>query len=312
VDGSSTVFPISDAIVKEFRKTAEGQAVQADVKFSGTSGGLRKFCAGEVDVTGASRPILQNEMDACVKSGVAFYELPVAFDALTIAVNPQNTWANDITVEELKKIWEPAAQGKITNWKQVRSSYPDKPLTLFGAGKDSGTFDYFNEVTVKGKVSRTDYTASEDDNELVQGIEKDPNALGYFGFAYYEANKNRLKALAVDNGKGAIAPDRKAVEKAKYQPFSRPLFIYVNYKAAQDKPEVQSFVQYYLKNAKTAATSVGYVPLPDDATYIANVQFNKGKVGTVFDGTPQPNVTIAELLRKQAVFQAKAENQSTK
>ncbi len=313
IDGSSTVYPISDAVAKEYRKTPDGQNVQVDVKFSGTTGGFRKFCAGETDISDSSRPILQDEMDACVKAGIAFYELPVAFDALTIAVNPQNTWAKDITMAELKKIWEPAAQGKITNWNQVRSSYPDRPLNLFGAGSDSGTFDYFNEVTSGStKASRTDYTASEDDNVLVQGIANDPNALGYFGFAYYEANLQRLKALAVDrgNGKGAVLPSRQAVEKAQYHPFSRPLFIYVSFKSIRDKPALEKFVHYYLQNAKTASAAVGYIPLPEGAYRITTAQFAKGKIGTVFDGTPQPDVTISELLRKQAVFQAKTDNQS--
>ncbi len=304
IDGSSTVYPISDAIAKEYRKTPEGGKAQIEVKFSGTSGGFRRFCAGETDISNASRPISLEEMQTCAKAGVAYVELPVAFDALTLVVNPKNDWAQDITLEELKKIWEPAAQGKITNWNQVRASYPDKPLKLYGAGSASGTFDYFNEVTSgKAKASRTDYTASEDDNVLVQGIANDPNALGYFGLAYYEANQTRLKALAVDRGKGAVLPSRKTVEKAQYQPFSRPLFIYVSFKSAQNKAEVRSFVEYYLKKVKDTAPQVGYVPLPDEAYHIANVQFVRGEVGTVFEGVPQPDVTISELLRRQAVFQ---------
>lgn len=311
IDGSSTVYPISVTVAKEFRKTKAGEKAQINVKFSGTSGGFRKFCAGQTDISNASRPILLEEMQTCAKAGVAFIELPIAFDALTIAVNPQNTWAQDITVEELKKIWEPAAQGKIANWKQVRASYPDKPLKLFGAGKDSGTFDYFNEVTMgKAKSSRADYTASEDDNILVRGIELDSNALGYIPFAYYEAHQNKLKALAINGGKGAVAPSRETVEKATYQPFSRPLFIYVNSKAAQDKPEVRSFVEFYLKNAKNLSTSVGYVPLPDEGYRLAEIQFVRGEIGTVFEGVPQPYVTIAELLRRQTVFQLSSENKA--
>lgn len=303
IDGSSTVYPISDAVAKEYRKEAKEQ-VKIEVKFSGTSAGFREFCAGKTDISDASRPILVEEMEACNKAGVRFVELPVAFDALTLAVNPKNDWAKDITVEELKKIWQPAAEGKIKNWNQVRASYPNRPLTLFGAGKDSGTFDYFNEVvTGDSDESRTDYTASEDDNELVAGIEKDPNALGYIPFAYYEPQQARLKALAVDGGKGAVVPSRETVEKAQYQPFSRPLFIYVNARSAQTKPEVRAFVEYYLKNAGNLATSVGYVPLPEEGYRLAKIQFQKGEIGTVFEGVPQPDVTIAELLRRQAVFQ---------
>jgi phosphate transport system substrate-binding protein len=303
IDGSSTVYPITERVVQEFRKTAEGANVSVDAKFSGTSAGFRRFCAGETDISGASRPILVKEIEVCNKEGVRFVELPVAFDALTLAVHPQNTWASDITIAELQKIWAPTAQGKITRWNQVRPSYPDRPLKLFGAGKDSGTFDYFNEVTTgKPKESRTDYTDSEDDNVLVEGIAADPNTLGYIPFAYYEANQNRLKGLAIDNGKGPVTPSRETVEQAKYQPFSRPLFIYVNVHSTR-KPEVQAFVEFYLKNAKSLVAAVGYIPLPEEGYHLASVQFYKGEVGTVFEGVPQPDVTIAELLRRQAVFQ---------
>jgi phosphate transport system substrate-binding protein len=247
------------------------------------------------------------EVEACDKAGVRFIELPVAFDALTIVVNPKNDWVKDLTVAELTKMWEPAAQGKITTWNQVRASFPNRPLNLFGAGSNSGTFDYFNEVTSgKAKASRTDYKGSEDDEDTVKGVENDLNALGYFGFSYYEANLKRLKAVAIDGGKGAVLPSRQTVENATYQPFSRPLLIYVNYKSAQDKPEVRAFVDFYLKNAKNLVASVGSIPLPEEGYRLARVQFDKGEVGTVFEGVPQPNVTIAELLRKQAVFQLSA------
>ncbi|WP_446858721.1 MULTISPECIES: PstS family phosphate ABC transporter substrate-binding protein [unclassified Phormidesmis] len=304
IDGSSTVFPISDAIAKDYKKSKEN-SIAINVKFSGTTGGFRKFCAGEIDISNASRPILKEEMEACNQKGVRYIELPVAFDALTIAVNPQNTWAQDITIAELNKIWESDAQGKITNWKQIRASYPDRPLKLYGAGKDSGTFDYFNEVTHGNpKESRTDYTSSEDDNELVAGVSKDPNALGYFGFSYYEDKQNQLKALAIDYGKGqgAVAPSREAVEKATYRPFSRPLFIYVNAEAAQRKPELQEFVLYYIRNAKRVSEVAQYIPLPDEGYRLSELHFYRLKVGTVFEGVPQPDLTIGELLRKQASF----------
>lgn len=301
VDGSSTVFPITEAIAKEYNQIND-QQIQVKVGFSGTGGGFRKFCSGATDISDASRPITPEEMKTCDQAGIRYYELPVAFDALTVVVNPNNAWAKDISVEELKKVWEPAAQGKITNWNQIRASYPNQPLRLFGPGRDSGTFDYFTEVTVGKDDSRTDYVASEDDNTLVQGVRQDPNALGYFGFAYYEANQNQLKALAVDNGKGAILPSRETVEKAQYQPLSRPLFIYVNYRSAQDKPEVMRFVEFYLKNAQRLVSSVGYIPLPQEAYRVADIHFHVGKVGTAFEGKPQPNLTINELLRKQKAF----------
>lgn len=303
IDGSSTVYPVSDAIAKEY-KTASSDKVTLEVKFSGTRAGFNKFCAGETDISNASRPILLQEAKVCANNGVAYIELPIAFDALTIAINPKNDWAKDITLEELQKLWEPGAEGKIKTWNQVRASYPNRPITLFGAGKDSGTYDYFNEVTVgNAKASRTDYTASEDDQELVQGIERDPNALGYIPYAYYEASHSRLKALAIEAGRSPVLPSRETVANAQYQPFSRPLFIYVNAKAAQDKPALKAFVEYYLTHVGRVSNTVGYIPLPAEAYRLANIQFTRGEVGTVFEGVPQPNVTIAELLRRQAVFQ---------
>ncbi|EKQ66953.1 phosphate ABC transporter substrate-binding protein, PhoT family [Leptolyngbyaceae cyanobacterium JSC-12] len=302
INGSSTVYPISEAIAKEYRKLKPN--VKIDVKFSGTSAGFNKFCNGETDISNASRPILLVEMEKCAEKGIAFIELPVAFDALTIAVNPKNDWAKDITIDELRKTWEPDAEGKIKTWNQIRASFPNRPLNLYGAGSNSGTFDYFNEVlTGDAKGSRTDYNDSEDDNVIVQGIERDPNALGYIPFAYFEANQQRLKALAIDNGKGPVAPSRTAVEKAQYQPFSRPLFIYVNAKSAQDKPVLKAFVEYYLAQVPRVTNTVGYIPLPAEAYRLATIQFTRGEIGTVFEGVPQPNVTISELLRRQAVFQ---------
>ncbi|MGH7999059.1 MAG: PstS family phosphate ABC transporter substrate-binding protein [Brasilonema sp.] len=308
IDGSSTVYPISDVVTKEFRKTSQGEKIKIDVQFSGTTGGFRKFCAGETDISDASRPILIQEMDACVKSRVAFIELPVAFDALTIAVNPQNNWAKDITVAELKKVWEKAAQGKITNWNQIRATYPNRPLKLYGAGKDSGTYDYFNEAIMGNKTdSRSDYTGSEDDNVLVDGINKDPDALGYIPFAYFEGNQNKLKALSVNNDKSAVYPSAEVVKNAQYQPLSRPLFIYVNSKSTQDKPELRAFVEFYLKNARNLTTTVGYIPLPDEGYRLAEVQYYKAEIGTAFKGVPEPNLTIAELLRRQVKFQTEQE-----
>lgn len=303
IDGSSTVYPITKAVAEEFRSIKAGNKEQVTVNFSGTTGGFERFCAGQTDISNASRPILTAEMEACNKNSVRYIELPIAFDALTVVVHPQNNWAKDITVAELKKIWEPAAEGKITSWKQVRASWPERPLKLYGAGKKSGTFDYFTEAVVgKVRASRNDYTASEDDDVLVEGVSKDPNALGYFGLAYYEANQSKAKALAVNNGLRAILPSRQTVEKAQYQPLSRPLFIYVNARSAQTKPAVKDFVDFYIEKAPTLVSSVGYVPIPAEGYHLDYVHFNRGKVGTVFEGSAQLNLTIGELLRKQAKF----------
>ena len=302
IDGSSTVFPITEAIAKDFQKM-QANNVKITVAVSGTGGGFEKFCAGETDISNASRPILTAEIKACNSSSVRYIELPIAYDALTLVVHPENTWAKSITVTEIKRIWEPVAQGKITRWRQIRPDWPDRPLTLYGAGKQSGTFDYFTEAIVgKAKASRSDYVASEDDDVLVQGVSKDPNALGYFGFAYYEANQNKLKAVAINNGKESVLPSRKTVEGAKYQPLSRPLFIYVNARAAQTNPAVKEFVDFYTKKAPTSVSSVGYVPLPADAYRLDYVHFNRGKVGTVYGGQNQINLTLGQLLRKQAKF----------
>ena len=264
IDGSSTVFPVTEAVAEEFQKSKKGK-VKVTVGISGTGGGFKKFCRGEIDISDASRPILKQEIDACKQSGVEFFELPVAYDALTVIVNPKNDWAPSMTVSELKKIWEPAAQGKVTNWNQVRPKWPDAPLKLFGAGADSGTFDYFTEAIVgKAKSSRGDFTASEDDNVLVQGVANDRNALGFFGFAYYIENQKKLKAVAIDGGKGPVAPSAKSVEDGTYQPLSRPIFIYVSKKAIA-KPEVKEFVEFYLKNAPTLVKEVKYVALPAKA-----------------------------------------------
>ncbi len=302
IDGSSTVYPITEAIAKQFRANPKNNA-QVEVSVSGTSGGFTKFCTGKTDINNASRPISQAEMELCNKNGVRYIELPIAFDALTIAVNPQNDWAKDITIAELKKMWEPGAQGKITRWNQVRASWPDRPLNLYGAGKQSGTFDYFTEAIVgKAKSSRNDYTASEDDQVLVAGINKDSNALGYFGYAYYEQNQNKLKALAVNSGKGSILPSRETVEKSQYQPLSRPLFIYVNPWSAQNKSAAYQLAYFYVQQAPKTVSSVGYIPLPNEAYHIDNVHLNQGKAGTVFDGKAQTDLTIGELLRKQKQF----------
>ncbi|UFP96827.1 PstS family phosphate ABC transporter substrate-binding protein [Gloeobacter morelensis] len=298
IDGSSTVFPVTEAAAGAFQKSTQG-AVRVSVEVSGTGGGFKKFCRGETDISNASRPILQKEMDACKKAGIQYIELPVAYDALTVMVHPSNTWAGDLTVAELKKIWEPAAQIKITNWNQVRSSFPNVPLKLYGPGADSGTFDYFTEAVVgKAKASRGDYTASEDDNVLVQGIANDKNGLGYFGYAYYAENKNKLKAVGIDGGKGPVLPSDKTVEDGTYNPLSRPIFIYINAAAAAEKPELRQFVEYYLKNAPTLARQVKYVPLPAAAYTVSLGHFQQNRIGTVFGGKAEVGSKLEDLLAR--------------
>jgi phosphate transport system substrate-binding protein len=301
IDGSSTVFPVTEAVAEEFQKAKKGK-VKVTVGISGTGGGFKKFCRGETDISDASRPILKQEMEACKGTGVQYFELPIAYDALTVMVNPKNDWAGSMTVADLKKIWEPAAQGKVSNWNQVRSNWPNAPLKLFGAGADSGTFDYFTEAIVgKAKSSRGDFTASEDDNVLVQGIANDRNSLGYFGFAYYIENQKKLKAVAIDGGKGPVAPSAKTVEDGTYQPLSRPIFIYVS-KKSMDKPEVKEFVEFYLKQAPQLVKQVKYVALPQSAYTMGLDHLKKGKIGTLFGGEAEVGVKIEDLLKREAKY----------
>jgi len=302
VDGSSTVFPITEAVAEDFQKAERGR-VRVTVGISGTGGGFRKFCRNETDVQNASRPITKGEMAECAKAGVQYIELPVAFDALTVVVNPSNNWLDSgISVAELRRIWEPGAQGKITTWKQVNPSWPDMPLRLYGPGADSGTFEYFTEATVgKARSSRGDYTASEDDNVLVQGVSRDKGGLGYFGFAYYAENRGRLKAVPIiwkDGGK-AVPPSIETVENGTYQPLSRPIFIYINAKSLE-RPEVSQFVEYYMKNAPRLVKEVKYVPLPERA-YAHNLQVLARRVlGTRFGGENRVGLTIDELIKLEA------------
>jgi phosphate transport system substrate-binding protein len=300
IDGSSTVFPVTEAVAEDFQK-AKKQKVKVTVGISGTGGGFKKFCRGETDVSNASRPILKAEMADCQKAGIEYFELPVAFDALTVVVNPKNTFIKQLTVAEMKKMWEPAAQGKVTRWSQVNPAWPDQPMKLFGPGADSGTFDYFTEAVVgKSKSSRGDFTASEDDNVLVTGVSRDVNGLGYFGYAYYIENKDKLKAVPIVNDKGqAVEPSMEAVLKGAYTPLARPIFVYVSSKSL-GKPEVKEFIEYYMKNGAKLAKEVKYVPLPDSAYKTALEHVQKGKKGTVFGGVAEVGVTIEELLKREA------------
>lgn len=304
VDGSSTVYPVTEAIAEEF--LAQNPKIKVTVGISGTGGGFKKFCRGEIDVSNASRPILKNEMEDAKKNGVEYIELPIAFDALTVVINKENTWARTMTVEQLKKLWEPAAQGKITRWNQIDPSWPDEKIDLYGAGTDSGTFDYFTEAVVgKAKSSRGDYTASENDNDLVKGVEGNKYALGYFGMAYYEAHKDKLQGVSVAWDKNAktkepVAPSAKNVLDGSYAPLSRPIFIYVSKKAVEEKPEVRQFVDFYLKNVKEMATEVKYVPLPDVAYEAIRSRFDKLQSGTVFGGENEVGVKIEDIVKREA------------
>lgn len=300
VDGSSTVFPVTEAVAEEFQKSKRN-AVKVTVGISGTGGGFRKFCRGETDVQNASRPITKSEIAECQKNGVAFIEMPVAYDALSVVINPKNAWLKEITVEDLKKIWEPSAQGKIMRWNQVNPAWPDRPIKLFGAGTDSGTFDYFTEaVNGKSKASRGDFTASEDDNVLVQGISRDVDAIGFFGFAYYAENRERVKALPISwKGGRSVAPTVESVVNGTYQPLSRPIFIYVNANSAK-RAEVREFAEFYNRNAEKLVREVKYVPLPAAAYTYNTTALAKNRVGTKFGGENLVGVTIEQLMKMEA------------
>ncbi len=306
IDGSSTVFPITEAVLETYTTEATKASIKElkiEGDFSGTGGGFQKFCAGETDVNAASRPISTEEMKACSNNEIRYIELPIAFDAITIVVNPNNNWAETLTVEQLKTIWEPAAQDKITQWKQVDATYPARPLTLYGPDELSGTYDYFPKAILgETGASRQDYVSNEDDEVLVTGVSQDPNAIGYFGFGYYQQHQDKLKAVAVDNGNGGVIPSTETVENEEYTPLSRPLFLYVNAKRAQENPALEIFVEYYLEKAPELVADAGYIPLPPEAYNLAKIHLQRFDVGTVFDGSPQIDLTISDLMRKPAKF----------
>jgi phosphate transport system substrate-binding protein len=301
IDGSSTVFPVAEAFAEEFQKLKKG-TVRVTVGVSGTGGGFKKFCRGETDISNGSRPILRAEIDECAKNGISFIEMPVAFDALTVAVSPKNNFIECMTIAQLKKIWEPAAQGKVMNFSDVDPKWPNTKISLFGAGADSGTFDYFTEaVNGKAKATRADFTASEDDNVLVQGIERDANSLGYIPYAYYEPHKAQLKAVAIDEGKGkgCVKPSLEAVTSGSYNPLARPLFIYVSTKAAE-KPELKEYIEFIMTKGAPLVAEVKYLPLPQQAYDVALKHFKDGRKGTVFGGVPEVGVSIEELMKRDA------------
>jgi phosphate transport system substrate-binding protein len=299
MDGSSTVFPISQAVAEEFQETTRARVT---IGVSGTGGGFKKFCRGEIVLSGASRPIKPSEVTQCKQTGVEFVELPVAYDGIAVVVHKDNSWVDFLTVAELKTMWAPASQGKVTRWNQIRPTWPNKDLHLFGPGVDSGTYDYFTKAVVGTEhASRGDFTASEDDNVLVQGVSTDPAALGFFSFAYYLENRDRLKLVPIDdgdstNGAGPIRPDFETVAKGTYQPLSRPVFIYVN-KAGLSRPEVSKFVEFYLTEGAALAKEVGYIPLLQEEIELT-VQRLKNKVtGSMFERGSQVGVTIEQLLK---------------
>lgn len=300
MDGSSTVFLISMAAAEEYAREERGYVT---VGSSGTGGGFKKFCHGEVDLIGASRPVTREEVAACESSGVDFIELPIAYDGLVVVVNLGNDWVSSLTVEELRLIWQPEAEANITRWSQVRSGFPDRPLRLFGPGSDSGTFEYFTEAVVNKKgASRSDYTRSETDNALVQGVMMDEDALGYFGFAYFSANQASLRALAIDdekaeNGVGPIAPSVESITNHRYQPLSRPLFLYVAAEAAK-RPAVERFVGFYLERSQELALAVGYVALPATVAGLVQERWSLRTIGSSFYGRDAVGVDVERVLRE--------------
>ncbi|NBV63579.1 MAG: PstS family phosphate ABC transporter substrate-binding protein [Planctomycetes bacterium] len=278
VDGSSTVYPITEAVAEDFSKAAKG--VRTTVGVSGTGGGFKRFCKGETDISDASRPITKSEAETCKGANIEFVELPVAYDGLCIAISKQNTWATKLTLDQIRKIY--SASGTAKTWKDLDSAWPDRAIKVYSPGTDSGTFDYFKEVTVgkDGKV-RSDMSVSEDDNVLVNGVAGDRDAIGYFGFAYYVENKDKLVAVAVDSGKGAVLPSDATILDGSYEPFSRPVFIYVNRKSA-DRPEVGAFVDFYLQQAAALSKEVGYTPLPESIYGTARTNWKARRTGTQF------------------------------
>lgn len=300
VDGSSTVFPLTEAVAEEFMANTQGARVNVGV--SGTGGGFSKFLRGDIAINDASRPISPEEMEKAEQNGIEYIELPVAYDGLAVVVHPENDWVDCLTAQELEELWRP--NSSIDRWNQLRDEFPDRPIDLYGPGTASGTYDYFTEAIMgESGASRSDFTASEDDNVLVQGIKGTETSLGYFGLAYYENNANDLKAIGVDpdgrdSGASCVTPSAKTVQNGSYRPLSRPLFIYVN--TAKITPTVEKFVEFYLNNANTLASDVGYVGMPDDAYELALERFQKRLTGTVFgaEGGDMTGTQVEQILRK--------------
>jgi phosphate transport system substrate-binding protein len=299
IDGSSTVYPITEAVAEEFQIET---GIKVTVGVSGTGGGFKKFCRGEIVIANASRPIKAKEIKKCKKTGIDFIEIPIAFDALTVVINKKNDWSKEMTPTELKIMWEPVAQGKIKRWSQVRASWPDTPLKLYGPGADSGTFDYFTEAIVKkSKAIRGDFTASEDDNVLVQGVAGDKGGLGYFGLAYYVENKNKLKAVAIKNKDGKyVTPSIETVMDGSYNPLARPLFIYLNATKVASDPNMKKFVEFYIKYAAELSKEVGYIPLSSKEYAAIKNHVKTLQTGTAFKNGPKIGLSVQEILTRSA------------
>jgi phosphate transport system substrate-binding protein len=280
IDGSSTVFPVTEAVAEEFQKV--NRKVRVTVGISGTGGGFKKFSTGQTDINDASRPIKDSERKKAKDNGVGFIELPVAYDGLSVVVNPNNDFVDYLTVTELRKIWQPGSTVKY--WSDVRPEWPKQAITLYGPGADSGTFDYFTKtINGKSQASRPDFTASEDDNVLVMGVAGDENALGYFGYAYYRENQKKLKVVPIDGGTGPVTPSEKTINDGSYKPLSRPIFIYIS-KPGSQRPEVKEFVRFYLANASELVKEVGYISLPDKNYQLSLEQFEKWLKGSLISG----------------------------
>jgi len=301
IDGSSTVYPITEAVAEEFQIET---GIKVTVGVSGTGGGFKKFCRGDTVISNASRPIKAKEIEKCKAAGIDFIEIPIAYDAITVVINKRNDWAKEMTPMELKKAWEPAAQSKITKWSQVREGWPDTPMKLYGPGADSGTFDYFTEAIVEeSKAIRGDFTASEDDNVLVQGVSGDKGSLGYFGLAYYAENKNKLRAVAVKNiDDKFVLPSLKTVMNGSYNPLSRPLFIYLNAKKSVSDPNVKKFIDFYLKHAAVLSTEVGYIPFSKSEYAAITNHYKTLKTGTAFK-KPAIGLSVQQMLDLSAANQ---------
>lgn len=302
LDGSSTVFPISEAAAEDFQLQQKGKA-RITVGISGTGGGFKKFCRGEIDIANASRPIHPSEVEKCRALGIEFIELPVAFDGTVVVVHPDNNWLDAISVADLKKIWEPAAQGTITHWNHVRPEWPNAKIQLFGAGSDSGTFEYFTEAVVgKSKSSRGDYTASEDDNTLIQGVSQEKGSLGYLPMAYYAENKDRLKALGIkstESGK-PVFPSPQSIEDGSYAPLSRPVFIYANLERLNQRPQIEQFLKFYLREAKRLVPEAKYVAFPDRVYQLAEKRLRDRTTGSLFNGHLPTGFSIEKLLSESS------------
>ncbi len=298
IDGSSTVFPITEAVAEEFGRLT-GDNVRVVVGISGTGGGFKKFCDNETVISDASRPIKQKEVDLCAAAGVEYIELPVAMDGLSVVVNSANDFVDCLTVDQLNRIWSPESEGVVTHWNQVDPSWPNEEIKMYAPGVDSGTFDYFTEaINGDGGVSRGDFVASEDDNVLVLGVSGDKYSIGYFGYAYYVENQDKAKVVPIDGGNGCIAPTDEAINNGSYAPLSRPLFIYVQADAAQQE-HLAEFVRYYLSpSGHELASSVGYIPFPQEVYDLSLTKFNSGVVGTVFGGDNAFKGSVVDGLMK--------------